>query len=280
MRPNRLRELLKAGKPTLGMHLIDPWPGMAEVVGHSGGFDYIEYVGEYSPFSLEVMDNFCRSIELFPNLGAMMKVEENGRGFITPRAIDSGFQSVLFTDIRSVADVKDCIRAVRSERPDAGGVHGYGMRRSVGYVVDGPEAWAKAMDDIVIAIMIEKTGAMDHLEEILSVPGVDMVQFGPSDYSISYGKPGQSRSPEILDTQKRMVEMALKKGVAPRVEVPSFEAAKPWVDMGIRHFCIGWDVTIIYAWCNQNSEGMGNLIPGLKRQKTESKDGGYAGIKK
>jgi 4-hydroxy-2-oxoheptanedioate aldolase len=262
------------------MHLIDPWPGMAEVVGHSGGFDYIEYVGEYSPFSLEVMDNFCRSIELFPNLSAMMKVEENGRGFITPRAIDSGFQSVLFTDIRTVDDVKDCIRAVRSERPDAGGVHGYGMRRSVGYVVDGPEAWAKAMDDIVIAIMIEKTGAMDHLEEILSVPGVDMVQFGPSDYSISYGKPGQSRSPEILDTQKRMVEMALKKGVAPRVEVPSFEAAKPWVDLGIRHFCIGWDVTIIYAWCNQNSEGMGNLIPGLKRQKTESKDGGYAGIKK
>ena len=280
MRPNRLRELLKAGKPTLGMHLIDPWPGMAEVVGHSGGFDYIEYVGEYSPFSLEVMDNFCRSIELFPNLSAMMKVEENGRGFITPRAIDSGFQSVLFTDIRTVDDVKDCIRAVRSERPDAGGVHGYGMSRSVGYVVDGPEAWAKAMDDIVIAIMIEKTGAMDHLEEILSVPGVDMVQFGPSDYSISYGKPGQSRSPEILDTQKRMVEMALKKGVAPRVEVPSFEAAKPWVDLGIRHFCIGWDVTIIYAWCNQNSEGMGNLIPGLKRQKTESKDGGYAGIKK
>jgi hypothetical protein len=50
--------------------------------------------------------------------------------------------------------------------------------------------------------------------------------------------------------------------------------------MGVRHFCIGWDVTIIYAWCNQNSEGMGNLIPGLKRQKTESKDGGYAGIKK
>ena len=280
MRPNRLRELLKAGKPTLGMHLIDPWPGMAEVVGHSGGFDYIEYVGEYSPFSLEVMDNFCRSIELFPNLSAMMKVEENGRGFITPRAIDSGFQSVLFTDIRTVDDVKDCIRAVRSERPDAGGVHGYCMSRSVGYVVDGPEAWAKAMDDIVIAIMIEKTGAMDHLEEILSVPGVDMVQFGPSDYSISYGKPGQSRSPEILDTQKRMVEMALKKGVAPRVEVPSFEAAKPWVDLGIRHFCIGWDVTIIYAWCNQNSEGMGNLIPGLKRQKTESKDGGYAGIKK
>jgi len=279
MRPNRLRELLKAGKPTLGMHLIGPWPGMAEVVGQSGAFDYIEYVGEYSPFSLEGMDNMCRAIELFPNLGGMMKVEENGRGFITPRAIDSGFQSVLFTDIRTVDDVKDCIRAVRSERPDAGGVHGFGMRRSVGYVVEGCEAWAKAMDDIVIALMIEKTGAMDNLEKILSVPGVDMVQFGPSDYSISYGKPAAGKTPEIQNVQLKMIEMALKKGVAPRVEVPSFEAAKPFIDMGVKHFCVGWDIGIMYAWCNQNGEGMRKLLGIEQPKKTQSKEGGYAGLK-
>jgi 4-hydroxy-2-oxoheptanedioate aldolase len=261
------------------MHLIGPWPGMAEVVGQSGAFDYIEYVGEYSPFSLEGMDNMCRAIELFPNLSGMMKVEENGRGFITPRAIDSGFQSVLFTDIRTVDDVKDCIRAVRSERPDAGGVHGFGMRRSVGYVVEGCEAWAKAMDDVVIALMIEKTGAMDNLEKILSVPGVDMVQFGPSDYSISYGKPAAGKTPEIQNVQLKMIEMALKKGVAPRVEVPSFEAAKPFIDMGVKHFCVGWDIGIMYAWCNQNGEGMRKLLGIEQPKKTQSKEGGYAGLK-
>ena len=255
MRPNRLRELLKAGKPTLGMHLIGPWPGMAEVVGQSGGFDYIEYVGEYSPFSLEVMDNFCRAIELFPNLGGMMKVEENGRGFITPRAIDSGFQSVLFTDIRTVDDVKDCIRAVRSERPDAGGVHGYGMRRSVGYVADGPEPWAKAMDDIVIALMIEKTGAMDNLEKILSVPGVDMVQFGPSDYSISIGKPGQIMNPETQQAERDMIKLALKKGIAVRVETGDPKEAKAYFDMGVRHFCVGTDTMILSDWCKQQANG-------------------------
>jgi len=261
MRPNRLRELLKSGKPTLGMHLVGPWPGMAEVVGHAGGFDYIEYVGEYSPFSLEQMDNFCRAVELFPNLSCMMKVEENGRGFISSRAIDSGFQSVLFTDCRSAADVKHCVRLVRSERPDAGGLHGCGMRRNVGYVVEGcSEAWTRAMDDIVIAVMIEKTGAVAELEEILSIPGVDMVQFGPGDFSISYGKPGQGRLPEIQASHRKMIEMALKKGVAPRVEIGSFDQAKPFIDMGVRHFCIGWDVGIIYGWCKQNGEGMRKLL--------------------
>jgi len=46
MKGNRLRELLNEGKPTLGTHVISPWPGIVEVVGHSGTFDYIEYVGE------------------------------------------------------------------------------------------------------------------------------------------------------------------------------------------------------------------------------------------
>ena len=88
MKRNRLRELLNEGKPTLGTHVIIPWLGIVEVIGHSSAFDYIEYVGEYSPFSLEQLDNFGRTIELFPNMSLMMKVEEQTRGFIATRAID------------------------------------------------------------------------------------------------------------------------------------------------------------------------------------------------
>lgn len=261
MKRNRLRELLNQGKPTLGTHVIAPWPGIVEVIGHSGAFDYIEYVGEYSPFSLEQLDNFGRAIELFPNMSSMMKVEEQTRGFIATRAIDAGIQNVLFTDCRSAEDVRECIRLVRPETPEAGGIHGSSMRRNVGYGLEGgSEAWVKAMNDVVIAIMIEKKGAIENLEEILSVKGVDMVQFGPSDYSISIGKPGQRRSPEVQKAHQDMIEMALKKGVAPRVEIGSFEQAKPYIDMGVRHFCIGWDIRTIYQWCQQQAEGMRKLL--------------------
>lgn len=261
MKGNQLRELLNQGKPTLGTHVIAPWPGIVEVIGHSGAFDYIEYVGEYSPFSLEQLDNFGRAIELFPNMSSMMKVEEQTRGFIATRAIDAGIQNVLFTDCRSAEEVRECIRFVRSETPEAGGIHGSSMRRNAGYGLEaGSEAWVKAMNDVVIAIMIEKKGAIENLEEILSVKGVDMVQFGPSDYSISIGKPGQRRSPEVQKAHQDMIEMALKKGVAPRVEMGSFEQAKPYIDMGVRHFCIGWDIRTIYQWCQQQAEGMRKLL--------------------
>jgi 4-hydroxy-2-oxoheptanedioate aldolase len=261
MKKNVLRELLNAGKPTLGTHVISPWPGIVEVIGHSGAFDYIEYVGEYSAFSLEQLDNFGRAIELFPNMSSMMKVEEQTRGFIATRALDAGLQNVLFTDCRSAHDVEECIRLVRPETPEACGTHGCGMRRNVGYVLEGgSEAWTKAMSEAVIAIMIEKKGAIENLEEILSVKGVDMVQFGPADYSISVGKAGQGGSPDIKKVERDMIALALKKRVAPRVEIASFEQAKPYLDVGVRHFCIGWDVRVIYDWCRQQGKAMRELL--------------------
>lgn len=263
MKANRLRQLLNEGKPTIGTHVICPWPGMIEVIGHAGVFDYIEYVGEYSPFSLEQMDNLGRAIDLFPNMSSMMKVEEQTRGFIAQRAIDSGLQNVLFTDIRNAADARECVRLVRSETPESGGVHGAGMRRSVGYLLEGGrQSWVDALNDTVIALMVEKKGAMEHLEEILEVEGVDMVQFGPSDYSVSIGKPGGGRDPEVQAAHERMIRLALEHGVHPRVEIGSMEQAQPFLDMGVRHFCVGWDIGLVFGWCKQQGTLLEQL--GLK----------------
>jgi len=255
---NRLRELLNEGKPTIGTHVIIPWPRSVEVICNSGAFDYIEYVGEYSTFTLEQLENLSRAIELFPNMSSMMKVEEQTRGFIATRAIDAGIQNVLFTDCRSAEEVRECIHLIRPETPEAGGAHGAGNRRIM--IGSNPKEWVKAMNDVVIAFMIEKKAAMDNLEEILSVKGVDMVQFGPNDYSISIGRPGEARSPEVQKVQRDMIELALKKGVAPRVEIGSFEQAKPYVEMGVRHFCIGTDLSIINEWCQQQKEGIRGLF--------------------
>jgi 4-hydroxy-2-oxoheptanedioate aldolase len=260
MKNNRLRELLNEGKPTLGTHVICPWPGIVEIIGLSGAFDYIEYVGEYSPFTVDQLENFGRAIELFPEMSSMMKVEEPNQAFIATRSIDAGIQNVLFTDARNEEEAKRCVQIVRAETPEDGGTHGAGMRRGSGYIYGSAEEWVQAMRDVVIALMIEKKGAMENLEAILEVDGVDMVQFGPSDYSISIGMAGQGRSEKVQNAQKDMIKMALEKGVAPRVEIGSFEQAKPFIDLGVRHFCIGWDIITISAWCGQQAEGMKKLL--------------------
>jgi 4-hydroxy-2-oxoheptanedioate aldolase len=60
--------------------------------------------------------------------------------------------------------------------------------------------------------------------------------------------------------EQDMIKLALKKGVAPRVEIASFEQAKPFIEMGVRHFCIGTDLRVIYGWCQQQAEGMRKLL--------------------
>ena len=191
MRPNKLRELLRAGKPTLGTHIHSAWPATIELVGHSGLFDYVEFAGEYAPYDLFALENLARAVDTFPHLSAMMKIEQQPRTYLGVRAIGSGIQNLLFADPRTPADVAECVAAVRAEVPGHGGVHGVGMRRDVGYVIDvGSPAFVQALDDAVVAVMIEKAPAVENLEDLLAVKGVDMVQFGPADYSISIGLPG------------------------------------------------------------------------------------------
>ena len=61
MRPNKLRELLKANKPTLSTHIHTTWPSVVEAIGHTGLYDYVEFVGEYGPFDLHDLDNLARA---------------------------------------------------------------------------------------------------------------------------------------------------------------------------------------------------------------------------
>lgn len=261
MKKNKLRELLNAGKPSLGTHMISTSPQIVEVIGHSGVFDYIELCGLYASWSLVDLENFARAVELFPHMSSMLKVDEEPRRFIADRTVDAGIQNLLFADCRSVEDVKECVRVARPETPQDGGVHGCAMRRNVGYVLEcGSEAWAEAQRDVVVAIMIEKIGAMEKLEEILGVKGVDMVQFGPCDYSISRGTPGQWSLPEVQRAERDMIELALKKGIQPRVELDNLEGARQYIDMGVRHFCIGTDFVTIYEWCKQSGDGMRKLL--------------------
>jgi len=249
MRPNTLRELLREGKPSLGTRIMSPWPTVIEMVGHSGMFDYVEFVAEYTPYDLHTLDHLGRTIELFPHMTGMIKIEQEPRTHLAIRSIGAGIQNVLFADPRTVEDVQECVAAVRAERPSSGGRHGVGMRRDVGVVLEaGTEAFADALDDAVVAIMIEKAAAVENLEQVLSVPGVDMVQFGPGDYSMSLGLTGQMKHPQVVEAERYVIETSLRMGIAPRVELNQSSGIEEYLEMGVRHFNIGIDIRTLYQW--------------------------------
>ena len=172
---------------------------------------------------------------------------------------------MLFADLRTVADAAACVAAVRAETPGTGGRLGVGMRRDVGTVREGGSpAYVAALNEVVIAIMVEKRECVEDLDAILSVPGLDMVQFGASDYSMSLGLTGQRTHPDVRKAELRTIETALAKGLHPRVDLGDITHAGPYLEMGVKHFCIGWDVRILHDWWRINGEGMRAILPAAR----------------
>lgn len=261
MRRNKLRELLNSGQPTISTHLHTTWPSIVEAVGHTGAFDYIEFVAEYAPYDLYDFDNICRAAELY-DLSTMIKVDQANRAYVAQRAIGSGFNSVLFADVRSVEDAQECINIVRPDTLEDGGQYGAAMRRMAYMSYGGGPEYVQALRDIVVVLMIEKHAAVEQLEEILSLGGIDMIQWGGTDYSMNIGKPGARQTPELKAVERKVFETAIKMGVPPRAEIGSVDQAQYFMDMGVRHFSIGTDIAILYSWLKQNGEGLRKAITG------------------
>lgn len=264
MRKNKLRTLLKENKPTIGARIMTVWPGIVEILGLIGVIDYVEFLGEYVSYSLSDLENLARASELF-DVSFMMKVDQNNQDFVAKRALGAGIQNILFTDVRNVEQAKNCISIVKAETPKMGGTNGCHMRRNVGYVIDcASKEYVKAMDEAVIVLMIEKKPAVDKLEEIFEVKGIDMVQFGPGDYSMSVGLEGQSSHIKVKEAEKKVISIALKYGIRPRAEIDSIEdfedTIKKYIDLGVKDFSLPDNATLQYEWYKKGSEKLKGIL--------------------
>jgi 4-hydroxy-2-oxoheptanedioate aldolase len=89
-----------------------------------------------------------------------------------------------------------------------------------------------------------------------------MIQWGGTDYSMNIGKAGARQTPELKEVERKVFETALKMGVPPRAEIGSADQAKYFLDMGVRHFCIGTDISVLYAWWKDHGEGLRRALEG------------------
>jgi len=255
MRPNKLRELLRAGKPTLGTRVMSPWPTVIEVLAQAQQYDYVEFLAEYVPADLHDLDNLCRAAEV-ADLTPIIKIDQASCEYVAQRAVGSGFQGVLFTDCRTAEEARHYVRLVRPETPQDGGLYGAAPRRFAPRAqVGGPE-YLQALRDVVVVLMIEKREAVENLEEILTVPGIDMIQWGPGDYTVSIGKPGARNDPETRAVERHVIETAIRRGVPPRAEIVAPVDAKYYTDLGVRHFSLNVDLWILLKWWTDNGKSL------------------------
>lgn len=263
MKYNKLRKILNEHGSSVATRMWSSNPFFTELLGQNGNFDYMEFVAEYSPYTLMDLQNICRAAEL-NEMGTMMKVDFQNRGFVAQKAAASGFQAIMFADHRTPDEVRETVRMMKSETPAGGGIFGYPNNRFIGGQSHLTQMdHAKRVDEVVLCFMIEKAEAMEHIEEICSIPGVDMVQFGPSDYCMSMGLNRDQNVDQFKAAERKMIEVALKHGVQPRCEIPNTQAAQYYIDLGVRHFCVGDQVNALRGFWNTQGPEMRKIADAL-----------------
>lgn len=259
--PNSFAKKLSQGKPTIGTHILIPDPDIPELIGDTGVFDYAEFAAEYSVLDMQLLYHLARSGQC-GNLPMIIKLDQESQGFWAQAALGAGFRGILFTDIRSPSDVDECCKCVRPDTPSHGGRMGVKLRRNAlgSYDTSG---YMKDLESTVLMIMIEKASCVDNLDSVLSRAkqnGIAMTQWGPADFGFSKGQPGLKDTEEIREVEELVIRKSIEHGVHPRIEIPTVEAAKRYVDLGVQHFCIGWDRFILQSGVTALGEGLRKLL--------------------
>ena len=89
-----------------------------------------------------------------------------------------------------------------------------------------------------------------------------MVQWGGADFSMNIGQPRNMSHPDVVAAKKRTFEVAISMGVPPRAEIESADETKEYLDMGVRHFSVGTDITILHNYWKKEGEQIVRAIEG------------------
>ena len=245
LKKNQLKELISTGQLALGTHIDTYSPTLIEIAGLAG-FDYVYIEAEHAPLNWETFEHLVRAAEL-SSLTPLVRLDEEPLNRLVRKALEAGVQGVIIPHISSVEEATAAVQAVKFP-PD--GVRGMGTMRARRYgtipLVDYLE-WSNR--ESLVIILIEEQAAVEKIEEILSVEGIDVVVFGPSDYSISIGVPGQTTHPRVLDARRQVVETAFRFNVAPMITCNTIEQVRECLEMGIRLLSLGGDARVLlHCW--------------------------------
>ena len=101
---------------------------------------------------------------------------------------------------------------------------------------------------------------MTFLDEILSIEGIDIIQWGPSDYSMNVGLAVKKSDAKVKAAERIVFENALEHGIPAIAEIASVDQAKYYLEMGVRHFNLGNDTGILFNWLKENGDGLRIVI--------------------
>ncbi len=247
---SRFREALSQ-RVVLGTFSKSLDPAFIEILGHTG-FDFVVLDMEHGPNTIASVQNHVRAAEA-TGLLPIIRVKEDMPSLIS-EVLDVGAGGIQVPQISCRQDVEEAVRAARFAPLGMRGVCRF-VRAANYSSLDRYEYFARA-NTALIVLQLEGTAALDNIQEILAVPGPDIVFVGPYDLSQSLGIPGDVENPRVTKAVRSIVDECLKRKMAVGTFVDTIEAAKRWSDAGLRYLCYSVDVGLFTEKCRETTQSL------------------------
>ena len=215
MRENRVKRILKAGGLAIGAGVDMSDPALVEIIGLAG-FDAAFIDMEHTGFDLGTIEQMIRAADLV-GITSIVRVPDNNPKFIL-RILDMGAQGIQVPHIANRKDAEAAVQAVRYPPLGDRGVAG-GSRAAMYGSISLAEHVASSNEQVMLTVMVEDMEAVNDIEGIASVDGIDLISVGPSDLSRALGVLGEANHPLVRSTVEK-VAAAIKKVGKARMQFP------------------------------------------------------------
>lgn len=237
---NGFRQRLQKGEVLLGQMVLELFtPGIGPMLA-ACGLDFVIFDMEHGRCDISLMSEMiasCRGSSIVP----MARVPDLNFAPLS-RVLDLGARGVMVPRVETKQQAEDVVSQLKYAPAGKRGV-ALGIAHDL-YRAGSPEFFAQANDEIAVILLLETEKAFENLDDIVSVPGVDVAWMGHYDLTVSMGIPAQFDHPRLLAAMDALVAACRKHGVAPGFLPPSPESAVHWIDKGFRAISLGSDIGV------------------------------------
>ena len=240
-----LKQKLNNKQQSIGSWITLAHPSIAEIMAKSG-FDWLAVDLEHSVITIREAEELIRIIDL-AGIVPLVRLTSNNSDQIK-RVMDAGSHGIIVPMVNSEEDAR---RAVAAVKYPPQGVRGYGLARAQGYGAKFKEYLDWEKEETVVIVQIEHIEAVNNMEAILSVDGVNGFIVGPYDLTGSMGIPGNFSHPDFLNAMDKIKSISEKMKMPGGIHIvePDPEQLSERIDEGYTFIAYSVDIRMLHNAC-------------------------------
>lgn len=236
---NRFKQALRDGRRQTGLWCSLPSPYVAEAVA-GAGFDWLLFDTEHAPADPISVLPLLQAAAAY-EVATLVRPAANDPVLIK-RLLDLGVQTLLIPYVQSEAEAEAAVTAMRYPPGGIRGVAGLTRATRFGRVRDYAR---RAEAELCCLVQVETRAALERIEAIAAVDGIDGLFIGPADLAASLGFPGQPSHPEVMEQIASAIERINACGKPAGILALDPDTARRFLALGTRFTAVGSDMTIL-----------------------------------